>query len=204
MINKIKEMLDMQDKLNCRLDPNWRNRRDFDWYRAAWIECAEAMDKVGWKWWKKQTPDLHQLRLELVDIWHFLMSQSIISSVDPGYILHCFGYEPGYGENNKLETLEGIALALLEAEIGDAMIGFVSIMKQCDMTAEMLYEQYAAKYALNEFRWDHGYNDGSYRKTWSDGREDNEHLSEIIAMLAGEFDFSKRVYAELDHRYQAA
>ena len=28
----------------------------------------------GWKWWKKDTPDMEQVLLEIVDIWHFGMS----------------------------------------------------------------------------------------------------------------------------------
>src|SRR5690606_37979069 len=46
----------------------------YEWYRAIWVECAELMDHYGWKWWKKQTPDRDQVVLELIDIWHFGLS----------------------------------------------------------------------------------------------------------------------------------
>ena len=36
------------------------------------------MDHYGWKWWKKQSPDTEQVKLELVDIWHFGLSQLIL------------------------------------------------------------------------------------------------------------------------------
>ncbi|MDZ7827129.1 MAG: dUTP diphosphatase [Gammaproteobacteria bacterium] len=55
---------------------DWRER-DFAYYRAVWVECAELLDHFGWKWWKKQTPDADQVRLELVDIWHFGLSMLI-------------------------------------------------------------------------------------------------------------------------------
>ena len=35
---------------------------------------VELLDHFGWKWWKLQPGDLDQVRLELVDIWHFGLS----------------------------------------------------------------------------------------------------------------------------------
>ena len=69
----ILNMLQMQHRMNSRVHADWIDQR-FEWYRAAWIECGELMDHVGYKWWKKQTPDMEQVRLEVVDIWHFGMS----------------------------------------------------------------------------------------------------------------------------------
>ena len=69
----ILNMLQMQHRMNSRVHPDWIDQR-FEWYRAAWIECGELMDHVGYKWWKKQTADMEQVRLEVVDIWHFGMS----------------------------------------------------------------------------------------------------------------------------------
>ena len=59
----IKNMLIMQSRMNekvheCGLE------QEFEWYRAVWIECAELMDHLGYKWWKKQTVDSQQVRLE--------------------------------------------------------------------------------------------------------------------------------------------
>ena len=47
-------MLQMQHRMNSRVHEDWINQ-GFEWYRAAWIECGELMDHVGYKWWKKQT-----------------------------------------------------------------------------------------------------------------------------------------------------
>ena len=66
-------MLQMQHRMNTRVHEHWI-AQNFEWYRAAWIECGELMDHVGYKWWKKQTPDMEQVRLEVVDIWHFGLS----------------------------------------------------------------------------------------------------------------------------------
>ena len=60
MRTQIQVMLDLQDAMNKKVHPDWQ-QQGFEWYRAIWIECAELMDHYGWKWWKKQNPDLELL-----------------------------------------------------------------------------------------------------------------------------------------------
>ena len=68
---------------------------------------------------------------------------------------------------------------------------------------DRLYRLYVGKNVLNFFRQDHGYKDGSYQKIWA-GREDNEHLSEVLEALDADGDsFANQVYAGLEARYPA-
>ena len=46
--------------------------------QAFVIEGAEAIEHHGWKWWKKQDCDLPQLQMEIIDIWHFLLSEILL------------------------------------------------------------------------------------------------------------------------------
>ena len=55
MKEQIKEMMSIQNELNCQLNPDWRNQ-GWDFLLAAKIEMAEAIEHYGWKWWKKQEP----------------------------------------------------------------------------------------------------------------------------------------------------
>ncbi|WP_369797778.1 hypothetical protein [Microbulbifer sp. HZ11] len=56
----------------------------------------------------------------------------------------------------------------------------------------------------NQLRQDYGYKDGSYVKTW-EGREDNEHLAEIVQSLdATAENFSDQLYEALKRRYPSA
>lgn len=57
------------------------------WYRAMWTECAELMDHIGWKWWSKQELDINQAEMELVDIWHFGLSDILQKGVESIAIL---------------------------------------------------------------------------------------------------------------------
>ena len=82
-LNQIRVMLELQDELNCLINPNWIEA-EYSWTRAAWIECAELMEHIGWKWWKKQTPNMPQAHMELVDIFFFILSNLLVeeSSLD--------------------------------------------------------------------------------------------------------------------------
>jgi hypothetical protein len=69
------------------------------------------------------------------------------------------------------------------------------------MDFDQLYRIYVGKNVLNFFRQDHGYKDGSYIKVW-DGREDNEHLAELLTTLdSNSTSFRDEVYKGLKGRY---
>ena len=56
---------------------------------------------------------------------------------------------------------------------------------------------------LNMFRQDNGYKQGNYNKDWN-GREDNEHLADIMKTLnADSRTFKDDVYAALAQSYAA-
>ena len=80
---------------------------------------------------------------------------------------------------------------------------FMEIVEQCDMHADELYRQYVGKNVLNFFRQDNGYKEGTYKKEWQ-GREDNEHLVEVMNDLnLSDASFSDNVYKGLQARYTA-
>ena len=63
--------------MNTKVNPQWLTA-GYGYLRAAMVESVEAIEHHGWKWWKAQQKDLPQLQMELVDIWHFALSASII------------------------------------------------------------------------------------------------------------------------------
>ncbi len=78
---------------------------------------------------------------------------------------------------------------------------FANVMALIEMDFDRLYRTYVGKNVLNFFRQDHGYKDGSYIKIW-DGREDNEHLSELLSGLdSSKPAFRDDVYHGLQSRY---
>jgi len=194
-------MLELQDAMNARVNSGWR-KANSEWYRAIWTECAEMLDHYGWKWWKHQQPDLDQVRLELVDIFHFAMSDYLLQDNDNEAVASRILAElacPGSINEIRL-AIESMAQSTI-ANQSMHFSEFANIMQLIEMDFDQLYRMYVGKNVLNFFRQDHGYKDGSYIKVWH-GREDNEHLVELLTRLDSETaSFKDEVYQGLQTRY---
>ena len=194
-------MLELQDAMNSRVNPAWREANN-EWYRAIWTECAEMLDHYGWKWWKHQQPDLDQVRLELVDIMHFAMSDYLLQEADNNLVADRIIAElsdPGSSDDIRvaIETMAQSTIACQSMHFSN----FANIMVLIDMDFDHLYRMYVGKNVLNFFRQDHGYKDGSYIKVW-DEQEDNEHLAELLSELDSSIaTFQQDVYQGLKARY---
>ena len=78
----MEKMFQMQKKLNKRIgvdtdsfDDEQRVKWLLNYARALGQELAELIDSVPWKWWAKyQTLDKHNVKVEIVDMFHFLIS----------------------------------------------------------------------------------------------------------------------------------
>lgn len=194
-------MLQLQDGMNKKVHSEWL-KQGFEWYRAIWIECGEMLDHYGWKWWKHQEPEMDQVKLELVDIFHFGLSCRLSDSDDIEKIAETLEYEFSDIRTNQefRLTLEDLALNTLQTKSFNAQI-FAGCMQQIDMSFDELFTSYVGKNVLNFFRQDHGYKDGTYHKVWN-GKEDNEHLVEVVNLLdKSATDFADQVYSELKKRY---
>ena len=154
--------------------------------------------------------------MELIDIWHFLLSQILLNErgSETAALLKL---------NEQLETIEDSnhvdfdgksynlrtmdMLEQIELLIGISaarrieLSVFASIMRNCEMDWAELYCQYVGKNVLNFFRQDHGYKDGSYQKIWN-GREDNEYLVEVMADLdPNDSKYEDKLYSALRNHY---
>ncbi|MBR9805185.1 dUTP diphosphatase [bacterium] len=207
MLQQVLTMLSMQDGMNTKVHPQWIEQQ-YAWHRAVWVECAELMDHVGYKWWKKQVPDLEQIKLEIIDIWHFGMSalfekSSTLESLAEQITEAIQSVESSGAEAVSLhEAIDRVAETSLASK-GFSVPAFWQLMQAADMSFDELYVAYVGKNVLNFFRQDNGYKDGSYQKQWQ-GREDNEHLVELVAELdTSDEQFRDKLYQALQTRYAA-
>jgi hypothetical protein len=172
----------------------------------VWVECAELLDHFGWKWWKRQQPDLDQVRLEVVDIWHFGLSDLMrAGALDESVAerLRAVGDVPAGDDEAFREAVESLAQQTLSDRLF-ALEPFVAVLHTLPLPLTELFRLYVGKNVLNHFRQDHGYKAGTYRKTWQ-GREDNEHLVELLGALDGvpADAVPERLYQALADRYAA-
>ena len=199
---KIKEMLDLQNKINEKVHPHWREQ-NFEWYRAIWVECAELLDHYGWKWWKKQSPNQAQIELELVDIWHFGLS-ILLSNYDIEKSISLISEDmiDQRGSGKFRENLEDFTSNTLQTRSFD-LKRFNQVMNDVGLTFEKLYVGYISKNVLNSFRQDKGYQAGTYIKDWG-GIEDNEYLIRLASKIDPKSEnFSSELYTLMEREYEA-
>jgi dimeric dUTPase (all-alpha-NTP-PPase superfamily) len=217
-MNNVHNMLELQDRMNTRVNPRWREA-GYAWLRAVAVEGVEALESVGWKWWKKQNPDIQNIKLELVDIWHFILSEAITQygdkaaeaiakfSLNTNLAWSFDGFARREYDVTDLDTRERwellIGFAALRAPLPQIYTLFRSLMVDVGMSVEELYQGYVSKNVLNFFRQDHGYKDGTYVKDWA-GEEDNVVMQRLASELTAEGDFSEsNLYTALADHYAA-
>lgn len=97
--DQLRELFRMQKSLNERIgvrtdgmDETQKIHWLLNYCRAMNQELAELTDSVPWKWWAKyQTFDQQNARVEVVDLFHFLISaaQVLGMSADDVFNAYC-------------------------------------------------------------------------------------------------------------------
>lgn len=185
---RLASMLELQDKINALINPKWREAGN-PWFRAIWTECAELMDHIGWKWWNRQVPEMEQCRLELVDIFHFGLSDLLVRhvTIEAACAAAIEEFKALDQPTNTRQLASSAVLDLVEQFASQTLLsrsfsfaGFVPLCAAFQLDAADLHRRYVSKNVLNIFRQDHGYKQGTYIKNWK-GKEDNEWLTAIAS-----------------------
>jgi len=204
-MDKILLMLQLQAQLNDATNGDeWtkgvtKNGKTINWKRCIYMECAEMVDSFSWKHWKSinQEPDWDNLQIEVVDVWHFIMSLAIenysntlrggiedlainISSQESFFSIDTKN-ELFASQDDVIAKVENIMLISLskdDLDLETLVKEFFDLVLMSGLDLETLYRLYVGKNILNQFRQDNGYKDGSYIKVW-DGEEDNVVMKRI-------------------------
>ncbi len=200
------EMFMLQQKLND--DTNgleWEkgyNKHDriINWRRCIYMECAELIDSFNWKHWKDINiePDWDNITIELVDIWHFIMSLGLEEYknknlgdmndlvdyvIDTKYFDEFCTDAMAPSSDDSLSIINSIEHmmkdTLLQENFYKITDDFFSSAIECGLSMEDLYKYYLGKNILNGFRQDNGYKEGTYKKVWN-GKEDNDVMMSIL------------------------
>jgi dimeric dUTPase (all-alpha-NTP-PPase superfamily) len=164
-----KQLNDSTNGKNWELGLNKFNK-EINWLRCIHMEVAELIDSTPWKHWKNinSAPDMNNIHVELVDIWHFLMSYILQETNVPKAVslvnTHCI-YEAAQNIDVNLiikesEKLSYIALAI-ETKNMPSFSGierfieqFFRACKSAGLSFSWLQKLYIGKNCLNQFRQD--------------------------------------------------
>jgi len=204
-MDKILLMLQLQAQLNDATNGDkWtegitKNGKKINWRRCIYMECAEMIDSFSWKHWKSihQEPDWANLQIEVVDVWHFIMSLAI-----EDYTINMKGCIEDLAINisqfesfskletanskfatendvmSKVENIIRISLDKTDFDLEKLIAEFFDLALMGGLDLDSLYRLYVGKNILNQFRQDNGYKDGTYIKVWN-GDEDNVVMKRV-------------------------
>jgi len=204
-MDKILLMLQLQAQLNDATNgEEWtkgvtKNGKIINWKRCIYMECAEMVDSFSWKHWKSidKEPDWANHQIEVIDVWHFIMSLSIENYAQnfKGGVedlslmvsdLESFTQLQTQSKNfasqdeviTKVENLIRLVINRDDFTLETLINEFFDLVVMSGLNLESLYRLYVGKNILNQFRQDNGYKDGSYIKVWN-GEEDNVVMKRI-------------------------
>lgn len=203
--NKLNDVIELQSKLNVSTNgSDWesgktQDGRTIDWHLCMIMEANEAIDSLNWKHWKdKDKPDdMNNFRMEITDIFHFLISENIVRgtcdsllpivsktlSVDKVILdkdelivnLKQFIYWVIYSESDMPDSKQGFIIA--------NEIFFYIVHNTVEFSFDELYKLYIGKNVLNVFRQENGYDEGTYKKVFGEVGsevEDNVWLTKYL------------------------
>jgi dUTP pyrophosphatase len=206
---KLLDLFKLQDGLNKHIVHNWKAVLTEDHFKTQIIvELGEMLGTgVDYKWWKKSSGiNWFDLKMEAIDIIHFVISAAMINTILHGGTgirllpprRDAFTNDPIDKEELMGPTKYAMikeALSLIEYDgklnhtnfnklIGHVHEGnyrkvFVSLVVSTLLTEEELSAYYVAKHTLNNVRQNYGYKDGTYVKE-RNGVSDNEVMTNHI------------------------
>lgn len=216
-----KQTLELQNTFNSEINKEWKAQSTFKWDVAMFVELGELLASTGYKHWKNEEFDLKNVKMEIVDVYHFWLSWFLsreylfILSVDLSekeelkekfylqdkdfekllnkyYSENLLDFNPlinNVSENANLKEIFTQKLKkeifkfnqlIVEEKIKESFYSLLKLIHICFYDFEEFFSLYLAKNALNKFRQKNGYKEGTYKKQWFDGREDNYHVIDII------------------------
>jgi dimeric dUTPase (all-alpha-NTP-PPase superfamily) len=96
--DKFEELFRMQQALNERIGVHTKGMNEeeqtkwlLNYTRAMSQEMAELTDSVPWKWWAKyQKFDAQNARVEVVDLFHFLISMAQVLGMSADDVFNAY------------------------------------------------------------------------------------------------------------------
>lgn len=199
MLNKrnltYKDIADVQNILNKKADPNnpnWKEARtENDFKLASILEMAEMIESTPWKWWKGGTADLWNIKIELIDMLHFMISNvEMRGDISDSEATKVLGFLEGeaidkdffYNGNENDGSDRDRSMEIFKKLVNDDYsFDFINeVVKGGGLEANEISSIYIAKYTLNEIRWAGGYALDNYKKMKSGYIDENGNQIEAV------------------------
>lgn len=204
--NLFLKMLESQEKLNQMINPNWKEERSWVEFKTAFIvEYGEFIESYDWKWWKAGETNRENMKIEMADMYHFILSGILLSfnipqveksiqlvnfeEIDKSINLNATKSKKEFISYN--DQVFSSILSLYEKIFSQNKQFYLPVLIQylyCfpvinGINFQELYKIYIAKNSLNMFRQMNGYKENRYRKIIN-GKEDNVYVMDFLKSYA--------------------
>lgn len=203
----------MQHKFNGETIENYLDEK-LNWNSAIIPESGEMLDSLGYKWWKKQVIDMDNVKVEAIDLLHFVISETMqlfydIPSTKNKFLektidelAYAFEDDIEYFNNFNNKTLIDLVEQFVLSDKGERRFLLLKVIfNRLEMSNEDIYIAYIVKNCLNKFRQDNGYKDGTYIKMWN-GVEDNVIAYTIAKEWGADEELFHHLSLDLDSYYK--
>jgi hypothetical protein len=186
-----------QAELNSRRDPRWLDA-GWPFLRAAVIEAARGLDRLDWKWWKREEGGPEGVAESLAVVWRHGLSHLIVERrgdlpAVAKYLAWSSRHGPGPVRMDDAIHHPGTRdlAGRLDLLVGLCSMGrfplavLADLFASCGVDWNALARRHLADCALLGFRLGCGQPEGA-PVVFGDGREDREHLCELVPAFTGE------------------
>ena len=202
-------IVELQHEFNKKISVDDLDK-NFNWNSAIIAESGELLDSLGFKWWKHQEPDIENVKVEAIDLLHFVISEYIqiysqFYSIGKSIDETVEDFESYFTEKSLYDDFSQKNIDKLIDYLNYDQYGRFFIMKQIfkflDMSNEEVYISYITKNCLNKFRQDNGYKKGTYDKYWNE-KEDNVVALEVAKGIGAKDSLFEELYSSLEFIYE--
>lgn len=207
-------MLRFQHETNSHVEGSDYWIKPLDWNNAILVEVGELIDSTNYKWWKAPVDvDVDNIKTEIVDIWHFIMSKYITNYLrniirdaesEPNYTLvftslaavstkffnEISNINVSIEDKNQYSLIiQAFSKTTLRACLDDSssfeevVLHFSKLVVASGMNFEEFTKRYLVKNALNKVRQDRGYKLGIYNKNWINHEGDYQEDNAVANYL---------------------
>ncbi len=175
------KLINLQREFNDRVAPGWEKdlkQEKFNYWTAILDETVEVVGSKHWKWWKDSDRmnqvDWDNVNVELIDLFHFLLSVSIQHKQQDIIFMTLIAYEKNL-EDSKIkirdekffdEFWNEFLMAVWQKSLPLLVVKWCEFFYRSGGDFQSLTRSYFIKNALNHIRQEFGYAEGKYKKMW--------------------------------------
>jgi hypothetical protein len=208
--SKVELMCDMQERLNNHTFPTWKTA-NLDWSTALMTETSEMIESIGWKWWKQIVPDVPNVKVEIIDLFHFFMSFHLVRPIYKTEIAANMSnylkssYESKIKQEDVINTSKKFIASVLLPGYSNTYKNLADLIAFYFDDFDEFARGYLTKNILNTFRQNNGYKDGTYKKMWAHKDtlvEDNVVAFKEASKLTIDEEFEINLIKKLNKAYK--